>query len=231
MPLNFSNKQFPSATILMAVRWYVAYKLSYRDIEELLAERWVQVDHATIHRWVLEYAPQLEAAFRNGKKRAVSGSWRMDETYIKVKGRWFYLYRAVDKFGDTIDFMLTEKRDEAAARSFFNKAIGQHGLPEKVVIDKSGSNAAALDTLNWQIWFAGIIGGFIEVLQVKYLNNIVEQSHRAVKWKMQTALGFKSIEGAEASIAGVELWQMLRKGQIKNAGDMPIWEQFSSLAA
>jgi len=79
--LNFANKQFPPATILMAVRWYAAYKLSYRDIEELLAERGVQVDHATIHRWVLEYAPQLEAAFRNGKKRAVSGSWRMDETY------------------------------------------------------------------------------------------------------------------------------------------------------
>ncbi|WP_081470427.1 IS6 family transposase [Photobacterium profundum] len=233
MALNLANKQFPPATILMAVRWYAAYKLSYRDIEELLAERGVQVDHATIHRWVLEYAPQLEAAFLNGKKRAVSGSWRMDETYIKVKGRWYYLYRAVDKYGDTIDFMLTEKRDEAAARSFFDKAIGQHGLPvpEKVVIDKSGSNAAALDSLNWQIWFAGIIGGFIEVLQVKYLNNIVEQSHWAVKWKMRTALGFKSIEGAEASIAGVELWQMLRKGQMINAGDMSAREQFYSLAA
>ena len=87
MALNFANKQFPPATILMAVRWYAAYKLSYRNIEELLAERGVQVDHATIHRWVLVYAPQLEAAFRNGKKRAVSGSRRMDETYIKVKGR------------------------------------------------------------------------------------------------------------------------------------------------
>ena len=226
MSLNFANKQFPSATILIAVRWYVAYKLSYRDIEELLADRGVQVNHATIHRWVLEYVPQLEAAFLNGKKRVVSDSWRMDETNIKVKGRWFYLYRAVDKFGDTIDFMLTEKRDEAATRNFFNKAIRLRGLPEKVVIDKSGSNAAALDTLNWQIWFSGIIGGFIEVLQVKYLNNIVEQNHRAVKWKMRTGLGFKYIEEAEASIAGVELWQMLRKGQMKNAGDMPMWEQF-----
>ncbi|MCD9535372.1 IS6 family transposase [Photobacterium carnosum] len=207
MALNFSNKQFPPVTILMEVHWYAAYKLSYRDIEELLAERGVQVDHATIHRWVLEYALHLEAAFRNSKKRVVSGSWRMDEIYIKVKGRWYYLYRAVDKYGDTIDFMLTEKRDEAAARSFFDKAIGQYGLPDKVVIDKSGSNAAALDSLNWQIWFAGIIGGFIEELQVKYLNNIVEQSHRVVKWKMRTALGFKSIEGGEASIAVVELWQ------------------------
>ncbi|MPY21141.1 IS6 family transposase [Shewanella sp. YLB-07] len=231
MALSFAKKQFPSATILMAVRWYVAYKLSYRDIEELLAERGVHVDHATLHRWVLEYAPLLEAAFRNSRKRAVSGSWRMDETYIKVKGLWFYLYRAVDKYGDTIDFMLSEKRDEAAARDFFNKAIGQHGLPEKVVIDKSGSNSAALDNLNWQLWFAGIAAYIIEVLQVKYLNNIVEQSHRAVKWKMRTALGFKSMAGAEATIVGVELWQMLRKGQMKDAGEMTLWEQFYSLAA
>ncbi len=121
MALCFAKKQFPSETILMAVRWYVAYKLSYRDIEELLAERGVLVDHATLHRWVLEYAPQLEEVFRGGKKRAISGSWRMDETYIKVKGQWLYLYRAVDKSGDTIDFMLTEKRDEAAARRFFNR--------------------------------------------------------------------------------------------------------------
>ncbi len=231
MALCFTKKEFPSETILMAVRWYVAYKLSYRDIEELLAERGVLVDHAALHRWVLEYAPQLEEVFRGGKKRAISASWRMDETYIKVKGQWLYLYRGVDKFGDTIDFMLTEKRDEAAARRFFNKAIGQHGLPEKVVIDKSGSNCAALETLNWQLWFAGMAGCLIEVLQVKYLNNIVEQSHRAIKWKMRTALGFKSMTGAKATIAGVELWQMLRKGQMENAGEMTLWEQFYFLAA
>ena len=229
MALSFANKQFPSATILMAVRWYVAYKLSYRNIEELLAERGVKVDHATIHRWVLEYAPQLESVLRN-RKRPVSDSWRMDETYIKVKGEWQYLYRAVDKYGDIIDFMLSEKRDEKAARLFFQKAIGQHGLPEKVVIDKSGSNAAALDTINWQVWFAGMFGRLIEVLQIKYLNNIVEQSHRPVKWKMRTALGLKSVTGAEATIAGVELWQMLRNGQMKDVGEMPLWEQFYSLA-
>ncbi|NQY38402.1 MAG: IS6 family transposase [Alteromonadaceae bacterium] len=230
MALSFTNKQFPSATILMSVRWYVAYKLSYRDIEELLAERGVQVDHATINRWVCEYAPQLEAAFRQ-RKRAVSSSWRMDETYVKVKGEWQYLYRAVDKYGDTIDFMLSEKRDELAARCFFQKAIKQHGIPEKVVIDKSGSNAAALDTINWQICFAGMIGCLIEVLQIKYLNNLVEQSHRPVKWKMRTALGFKSVLGAEATIAGVELWQMLRHGQMENSSKMSLWEQFYSLAA
>ncbi|NRB42050.1 MAG: IS6 family transposase [Pseudomonadales bacterium] len=229
MAISFANKQFPSTTILMAVRWYVAYKLSYRDIEELLKERGVVVDHATIHRWVLEYYPQLEAVFR-ARKKPFSGSWRMDETYIKVKGKWQYLYRAVDKYGATIDFMLSEKRDEPAARAFFNKAIDQHGLPKNVVIDKSGSNAAALNTLNWQIWILGLYGRLIEIRQIKYLNNIVEQSHRAVKWKMRTALGFKSDAGAEATITGVELWQMLRKGQLKNSGDMTLWEQFNSLA-
>ena len=150
------------------------------------------------------------AGFKLTTQLSIAGSWNMPISwkphsvmarsvlslvrgeYIKVKGRWFYLYRAVDKFGDTIDFMLTEKRNEAAGRNFFNKAIERHGLPEKVVIDKSGSNAAALDTLNWQIWFAGIIGGFIEVLQVKYLNNIVEQSHRAVKLKMLAICRFWS---------------------------------------
>ncbi len=99
-----------------------------------------------------------------------------------------------------------------------------------MVIDKSESNAAALNTINWQIWVLGLYGRLIEVWQIKYLNNIVEQSHRAVKWKMRTALGFKSDAGAEATIAGVELWQMLIKGQLKNAGEMTLWEQFNSLA-
>ena len=127
--------------------------------------------------------------------------------------------------------MLSEKRDEPAARCFFHKAIGQHGLLENVVIDKSGSNAAALNAINWQVWFSGLFGRLIEVRQIKYLNNIVEQSHRSVKWKIRTALSFKSDTGAEGTIAGVELWQMLRKGQLKDAGDMTLWEQFYSLAA
>lgn len=230
MAITFAKKQFPKETILMSVRWYVSYKLSYRDIEELNAERGVSVDHATLHRWVLEYAPQLEAEFRK-RKRPISGSWRMDETYMKIKGEWQYLYRAVDKHGDIIDFMLSKNRDEPAARKFFQKAINQHGLPEKVVIDKSGSNTAALDTINCQLFCAGMILCFIEVIHCKYLNNIVEQSHRPTKWKMITALGFKSVEGAEATIAGVELWQMLRNEQMKDTGDMTLWEQFYSLAA
>ena len=127
--------------------------------------------------------------------------------------------------------MLSEKWDEPSARRFIQKTFKQHGIPEKVVIDKSGSNAAALETMNCQIYTSGIMGCLIEVLQIKYLNNIVEQSHRPVKWKMRTALGFKSVAGAEATIAGVELWQMLRHGQLENSDKMSLWEQFYSLAA
>ena len=126
----------------------MAYPLSYRHIEELIAERKVKVDHSTLNRWVVEYAPKLENEFRNHHKGQVNSSWRMDETYLKIKGKDVYLYRAVDKFGKTVDFILTEKRDKKAALSFFTKAIGQHGLPEKVTMDKSGANKSAIDFVN-----------------------------------------------------------------------------------
>nr|SHO00090.1 Putative transposase [Moritella viscosa] len=119
-------------------------------------------------------------------------SWRMDETYIKIKGKSVYYYRAVDKHGDIIDFYLSERRDEPAARAFFEKTIGSNGLPDKVVIDQSGSNIAALDTINVRLWLSGYMLSMIEVLTVKYLNNIVEQSHRKVKGKMHQCLGWKS---------------------------------------
>ena len=124
----------------MAVRWYLAYALSYRDIEELMQERGVAVDHSTLNRWVIKYAPLLEDEFRRHHKSAIGRSWRMDETYVKIKGVWHYLYRAVDKEGNTVDFLLSKNRDKKAAKRFFKKAIDTHGLPEKVTIDKSGSN-------------------------------------------------------------------------------------------
>ncbi|MGR3969684.1 IS6 family transposase [Shewanella sp. 1180_01] len=230
MTLNLSGRHYPSDIIMQALRYYLAYKLSYREIEEMFAERNIHFDHSTLNRWVIKYAPQLEAIFRK-KKRRVSGSWRMDETYIKVKGRWVYYYRAVDKFGAVIDFYLSETRDEPAAREFFNKAINQHGVPEKVVIDKSGANAAALDTINIRLWLSGRMLFMIEVLAVKYLNNIVEQSHRKVKGKMHQCLGWKSWEGAESTLAGVELWSMIKQGQMNTTEMMTPWEQFYSLAA
>lgn len=190
----------------------------------------IHFDHSTLNRWVIKYAPQLEAIFRS-KKRRVSGPWRMDETYIKLKGRWVYYYRAVDKFGVVIDFYLTETRDEPAAHAFFTKAINQHGLPERVVIDKSGANAAALDIVNIRLQLSGYMLFMIEVLAVKYLNNIVEQSHRKVKGKMHQCIGWKSWEGAESTLAGVELWSMIKLGQMDTVEIMTPWKEFYSLAA
>src|ERR1700733_5067134 len=148
--IRFKGRHFIKDIILMAVRWYVSYSLSYRDIEELMLERGMSVDHSTLNRWVVYYSPLLEEEFRKNKKRKVGSSWRMDETYIKIKGVWHYLYRAVDKDGDTIDFMLSKKRDEPAVRAFFFKAIGSSVLPEKVTIDKSGANNAGLKAINFQ---------------------------------------------------------------------------------
>jgi len=141
-----------------------------------------KVDHSTINRWVIHYySPQLEEPLRKRYKHPVGISWRMDETYIKVKGRWVYLYRAVDKEDQTVDFILSEKRDEPAARAFFEKAIGYNGLPEKVSIDKSGANKAGIDTINLKLTLLGFMFVQLTVRQIKYLNNIVEQDHRFIK--------------------------------------------------
>src|SRR5688572_6748972 len=174
----------------MGVRWYLAYPLSTRHVEELMEEREVDVDHATINRWVIKYSPQLEEAF-HPRKRSVWTSWRMDETYIKVKGEWRYLYRAVDKYGKTIHFLLTKHRDKAAARRFLNKAIGRNGLPEKITIDGSEANASAIKSYNDDHDTS------IEIRQIKYLNNIVEQDHRGVKRVTRPMLGFKAFDAAQ----------------------------------
>jgi putative transposase len=229
MPITFSGRHFPPEVIMQALRYYLAYKLSYREIEEIFSERNIRFDHSTLNRWVLKYASKLEAVFRR-KKRKVSGSWRMDETYIKIKGEWVYYYRAVDKYGAIVDFYLSEKRDEPAARAFFNKAIGSSSVPDKVVIDKSGANLAALDTINVQLWLSGCMLLMIEVIAVKYLNNIVEQSHRKVKGKMHQCLGWKSWEGASLTLTGVELWSMIKQGQMIDSENMTPWDQFYSLA-
>jgi putative transposase len=143
MAVSFKGAHFPQEIILTGVRWYVAYPLSTRHVEELMRERGVHVDHATINRWVIKYSPQLEAAFHR-RKRLVGRSWRMDETYIRVKGEWRYLYRAVDKYGQTIDFLLTEHRDAAAALRFLTQAIRRHGVPEMITLDGSEANEVAI---------------------------------------------------------------------------------------
>jgi putative transposase len=147
MALSFKGAHFPKEVILMGVRWYVAYPLSTRHVEERMAERGVSVDHATINRWVIKDSPQLEEAFHR-RKRPVWISWRLDETYIRVKGAWKDLYRAVDKTGQTIDFLLREQRDEQAATCLLAKAIRRHGVPETITIDGSKAHAAAIRSDN-----------------------------------------------------------------------------------
>lgn len=165
---------YPLDVIPLCVRWYVVYPLSLRHLEQMIAERGISVDHTSVHRWALKLLPVLEGTFRRCK-RAVGRSWRMDDTYIRVRGEWTYLYRAVDESGNTIDFLLRAYRDKVAARRYFEKTIAQNGEPETVTIDKSGSNLAALQALNADRETP------IRIRQKKYLNNVVEQDHRAIK--------------------------------------------------
>ena len=223
--LATKGMRFPIDIILICIRWYAAYPLSYRHLEEMMEERGVFVDHSSINRWAIRFLPLLEKVFRK-HKRPVSGSWRMDETYIKVKGAWKYLYRAVDKEGKTVDFLLTARRDKAAAVRFFEKAMKASGVPEKVTMDKSGANKAAMDEIN------GRGETPIIVRQVKYLNNIVEQDHRFVKRITKPMLNFKSFRAARNVLAGIELMHMIRKGQLllKGCSELSFADQFYVLA-
>src|SRR5438552_3584527 len=160
--IDFKGSHFERDIILWAVRWYVAYPISYRQLEEMMAERGVEVDHSSLNRWVLKYTPLLEMAFRR-RKRGVGSSWRLDETYVRVKGQWKYLYRALDKAGRTVDFLLTAKRDRRAAARFLRQAIDQSGAPEKITIDKSSANTAAIEHYNADH------GVNLELRQAKYL--------------------------------------------------------------
>jgi putative transposase len=227
MPVSFKGAHFPQEIILTCVRWYVAYPLSTRHVEELMQERGVSIDHSTVNRWVIKYSPQLEDAFHR-RKRPVRVSWRMDETYIKIKGEWRYLYRAVDKQGQTIDFLLTEHRDQEAALRFLKKAIRRHGVPEKITIDGSEANEAAIKRYN------EAHGTSIVIRQIKYLNNIIEQDHRGVKRVTRPMLGFKSFAAAQDTLTGIELMHMIKKRQlVVEEGDegLTAAELFYSLAA
>src|SRR5262245_11047902 len=224
--INFKGTQFEKEIILWGVRWYVAYPISYRQLEEMRGERGVTVDHSTLNRWVIKYAPEVEKQFRR-RQRTVGRSWRLDETYVKIKGKSAYLYRVVDKDGHTIDFLLTPHRDRDAAETFLGKAIRTQGLPEKITIDKSGANTAAIRHYN-KTQKTTII-----IRHCKYLNNIVEQDHRAVKRLTRPMLGFKSFWAARCTIAGIEVMHAIRKGQLATPGNTAQTPagQFYALAA
>jgi putative transposase len=216
---------YPLNVMLTCVRWYVAYPLSLRHLEEMMLERAVSLDHSTVHRWAIKLLPVLEKAFQP-RKRAVGRSWRMDETYIKVKGEWKYLYRAVDKAGDTVDFLFRAKRDKAAARRYFENALARNGIPQTVTIDKSGSNFAAMQAINAERETP------IKIRQLKYLNNVVEQDHRAIKRVVRPMLGFKNFRCARIILCGIELMHMIAKGQMQTSAGTArsVAEQFYDLA-
>ena len=221
----FKGRQFTAAVILWAVRWYLQFPISYRDLERMLADRGVVVDHTTLYRWIQAYAPELDKRLRP-HLRMTTGSWRVDETYVKVKGRWMYLYRAVDARGQTIDFLLSAKRDAAAARRFFRKALKQaHTVnPRTLTVDKNATYPSATKAMKK----AGELWRFTKLRQRKYLNNIVEQDHRRIKRLVRPGLGFKSFHTARRTIAGYEMMAMVRKGQVPTipANDMPAQTAF-----
>lgn len=228
MTLDFKGSHYPKDVILHAVLFYVRYAVSYRDLEEIMTERGVQVDHATLNRWVVKYSPSITKTAQQ-KKQPTARFWWMDETYIKVKGQWMYLYRAIDKHGKTLDFMLSIGRDEAAARLFFRRAIETNGVPAGIVIDKSGANLAGLLRINVGLKFSRAHQA-IEVLRVKYLNNIIEQDHRFIKRTTRPVLDFKVFHSAAATLAGIGVAHMIRKQQFQSNHTSPFM-QLASLAA
>jgi IS6 family transposase len=198
--------------ILCAVRWYLRYSLSLRDVEELLAERGLEADHTTIWRWIQRYGPELEQRLRRHLK-PTNKSWRVDETYLRVKGRWCYLYRAIDSTGATIDFLLSALRDAAAAKRLFRQALSDRSHPQPRVINTDQApiyGSAILD-----IKKEGILRRRCRHRPVQYLNNILEQDHRAIKRRVKAKQNFREFQAARRTIAGYEAIHMIRKGQAR----------------
>src|SRR3954447_22522584 len=224
---SFKGRQFTAEVILWAVRWYLMFPISYRDLELMLADRGVTVDHTTIYRWIQAYAPEIEKRIPP-HRRLSNGSWRVDETYVKVKGRWTYLYRAVDSHGQTIDFLLSAKRDAEAAKRFFRKALGQpHTVnPRTITVDKNPAYPCAVEQMkeDGELWRRS------RLRQCKHLNNIVEQDHRRVKRLVRPRLGFGGIWTARRTLAGYEAMAMIRKGQVRKVGGRDMRAQAAFIA-
>jgi putative transposase len=230
----FKGRHFDQSVILLCVRWYLAYNLRLRNLEEMMAERGISVDHATIHRWIIRYSPELLERF-NQRKRPVTGRWYIDETYIKVRGRWMYLYRAIDSNGDTVEFWFSERRNLTAAKRFLTRALKRHGRPERIVIDGSQTNREAIlscDTTDRLQSQTRQKLKPIQIRQSRYLNNRIEQDHRAIKRRVRPMLGLKAINSARVILGGIELVHMMRKGQAKCVctQQLSLAEQFERLA-
>ncbi|MED4760715.1 IS6 family transposase [Priestia megaterium] len=206
----FKWKHYQPDLILLTVRWYLRYNLSFRDLVEMMEERGLSMAHTTIMRWVHQYGPELDERVRCHLK-STNDSWRVDETYVKIKGQWMYLYRAVDSEGNTIDFYLSESRDKRAAKRFFKKALAflHVSLPRVITVDKNPAYPIAIRELKEEKQMPQ----GIQLRQVQYLNNIIEQDHRFIKKRIRSMLGLKSLRTAKQIIAGIEAMHMIKKGQ------------------
>ena len=209
----FKWRHFEAEIILLCVRWYLRYALSYRDLEEMMRERGLQVDHTTIYRWVQRYAPELEKRCRPHLKEC-NASWKVDETYIKVKKQWIYLYRAVDSQANTLEFFLSPTRDAQAAKQFFLKTLvtSHTSEPRVMNVDKNAAYPKAFAELKAE----GRISAMCELRQVKYLNNLIEQDHRFIKRLTKPGMGLFSFETAWRTLQGFEIMNMIRKGQARS---------------
>ena len=210
----FEGRHFDREIIVLCVRWYLRFKLSFRDLVEMMAERGLLMAHTTIMRWVHHYVPEFERRW-NRFARSVGASWRVDETYVKVRGKWVYLYRAVDREGKTVDFRLSSKRDVAAAKAFFRKAIkGQGSSPRIITLDGYAASHRAVREMKAD----GQMPADTKLRSTKYQNNLIEQDHRGVKSRIGPMLGFKRFKTAAVTIAGIELLHRIRKGQFNLRG-------------
>jgi IS6 family transposase len=223
----FKWRHFEAEIILLCVRWYLRYPLSSRDLEELMLERGLRVDHTTIYRWVQRYAPELEKRCRPHLKMTTD-SWRVDETYVKVKGVWVYLYRAVDSQGNTLEFLLSLARDAEAAKRFFHKTLAAFHtvFPRVITVDKNAAYPKAFKELK----AASAVPTPCELRQRKYLNNLIEQDHRFIKRLVKPGMGFWSFETAWNTLRGYEVMHMIRKGQVQEASRGDSFSQAAFIA-
>jgi transposase-like protein len=221
----FKWRQYEGEIILTCVRWYLRYALSYRDLEEMMTERGLSVDHSTIFRWVQRYAPELDKRCRPHLKQT-NDSWRVDETYVKVRGKWMYLYRAVDSTGQTLDFLLNETRSTRAAKRFFRRVLGRSNItaPRVINVDKNPCYIGAVHNLKQE----DLLPDHCKRRPSRYMNNMVEQDHRFMKHLNRPGLGFGSYPTAWRTIQGYETMHMIRKGQIEGIekGDIQAENQF-----
>ena len=208
----FAKRWFSDDVILVSVSWYLRFKLSYRDLAQIMGQMGVTIAPCTILRWVVRYSTDLAECWRH-LARPVGRSWRCDETYVKVGGCWMYLYRAVDECGRTVESHLSRTRDVAAAKAFFRKALKRHGQPRTITLDGFEATHSALRRMGMRNEFNLCWENPVRIRCCQYLNNVVEQDHRRIKSRIQPMLEFKKFSNARRVLIGIEFMHMVHKGQ------------------